>query len=124
MEKDKLAYMSSDMATVFNDNFCMSAWRDNRCIGAAGLVQLHPHYAMAWALLSARVGHRDLIAIVRKIRYVLDTTSYRRVEMRVRYDYEQGHQFARLLGFKVEADKLKFAGYDGGDETLYARIKG
>lgn len=119
--KNQLVYANQEMSEVFDNNFSLSAWANNRCIAAAGLIGLYPHYAIAWAFVSVKAGVH-MLAIVRKVRSVLDAQAYRRIEMRVRYDFEKGHKFAILCGFKEEAHLMRKSGFYGEDETLYARV--
>jgi len=121
-EDAQLAYLQPGMELAFSDDFCLSAWDGSRCIGAAGLIQLMPHYAVAWAFISADAGPFMLEA-VRKIRAVLFSSPFERVEMRVRYDFKEGHQLARLLGFTEEAPRMRKSAYFKEDETLYARVR-
>lgn len=121
-EQAQLVYANPVMKDLFDNNFSISAWLNNRCIGASGLITLYPHYAMAWAFVSKDAGP-NMLQIVRKIRSVLDTQTYRRVEMRVKLDYAEGHKLAGLCGFKEEVPFLEASGFFGEDEVQYVRIK-
>lgn len=48
---------------------------------------------------------------------------FKRIEMVVDYDFVQGHRWARLLGFKLEAERM--IGYQphGGDASLYSVVR-
>jgi len=59
----------------------------------------------------------------RLVHYVLDNCPLRRVEAYVDFEFEPGHRWARMLGFKLEAPRMKCHRPDGGDSALYARIR-
>lgn len=117
------AYLSPAFKTVLENSFSMSAWAGLKPIGAAGVIPMHGECALAWAMLGAEAGPY-LTQITRKVREVLDNMPYKRVEMRVIYDFEEGHRWARLLGFgEPEAPRMRKSGARGEDETLYARVR-
>ena len=117
------AYMSPAFKTVLENSFGISAWVGCKPIGAAGVIPMHGECALAWSMLGGDAGPY-LLQITRKVREALDILPYKRVEMRVLYDFEEGHRWARLLGFgEPEASRMRKSGIRGEDETLYAKIK-
>lgn len=118
----QLAYMQPDMKHVFENEFTLSAWKGSTCVGAAGLIQIMPHYAVAWAFIAKGAGPHMLEA-VRAMRNVMDKSTFERIEMRVDTKFYKGHKLARLLGFHVEAPKMRKTGAFKEDETLYARVR-
>jgi hypothetical protein len=118
----QLAYMQPDMQHVFENEFTLSAWAGSKCVGAAGLIQIMPHYAVAWAFIAKGAGPHMLEA-VRAMTRVLDKSNFERIEMRVDRNFHKGHKLARLLGFRVEAPKMGKSGAFKEDETLYARVR-
>lgn len=101
----------------------LSAWRAGRCLGAAGLVQIWPHKATAWALFDKEAGV-GLVACARKMKRVIDMSPYSRVEITVAEGFDAGHRFARILGAVCETpEPMRKYGYAGGAETMYAIIK-
>lgn len=114
-------YNAPEFSDLIERSIAVSAWCGSRCLGAAGIVQTQPQKAIAWSLLSAKSG-RHMFAITRKVLEVLDAHKHLRVEMFVDYDFAIGHRWARMLGFEVEAERMRKAGYFGQDQTLYARV--
>jgi hypothetical protein len=100
-----------------------SGFRDGECIGCAGIIDLPgwPHRAIAWALIGDDVG-RDMIQIVRFVRNFIATHPTERIEINVDCEFENGHRFAELLGFKLEAPRMVKYGHGGRDMALYARV--
>ncbi len=89
-------------------------------VAAAGLIEVHPHYATAWALLGWDAGE-VMLAMTRAIRQVLAAAVYSRVDTTVRTDFPQGQRWARMLGLERRCTMAKW-GPDGSDFDLYERI--
>lgn len=90
-------------------------------VGCAGLSELSPGRAYAWALLSdcRAVPFR---AVHRAVVDVLNASPVRRIETAVDSGFAAGERWARLLGFGWEG-RMRAYLPDGGDAELYARIR-
>ncbi len=88
----------------------------------AGVVEMAPGRAIAWAYLSAYIGNR-LIAVTRLIRAFLKASRFRRIEMDVDCSFPQAHRWAKMLGFDLECERRKSYTPDGRDCALYAMVK-
>lgn len=98
-----------------------SAFDERECLACAGLVELSPHRAYAFALLSANVGPH-LLALTRAIHFRLDRAPFARIEMAVDHNFAAGCKWARMLGFELEC--LARAYLPGPrDAWVYARVK-
>lgn len=120
--KDQAAFLNKGFHYMVKDHFAVSAWAGTTCVAAAGIVPIYNHRAMAWALMSRDAGPY-MRQITRKVRSALDLSPYKRIEMLVDYEFKAGHQWAKMLGFKVEAPRMIMSGVYGNDETMYVRIK-
>lgn len=87
----------------------------------AGLIKQWDHRAIAWALISEEAGPHFFM-IHKAVRRALTFHNYRRVETSVSCDFEQGHRWARMLGFEREGRMRAFTP-DGRDCDLYARVQ-
>lgn len=94
---------------------------EGRVLGCAGLVKQWENRAIAWALLSGDIGN-EFVRIHRAVHRFLELTSFDRVEAHVDADFEQGHRWIHMLGFKQEGYMKQF-NPNGGDAVLYARLK-
>lgn len=47
-----------------------------------------------------------------------------RLEISVRCDFALGHKWAKMLGFRVETERMERFGPEGEDHTGYVRITG
>lgn len=116
------AYMSPEFKELLDCSFGISAWVEHKPVGAAGIIPLHANCGLAWAMLGNDAGPY-MLQLTRKVRNALDITPYKRVEMRVVCEFEEGHRWAKALGFTVEAPRMRKSSSRGNDETLYARVR-
>lgn len=103
-------------------SFALSAWAGVRCIGAGGVFPAWEGRAEVWAIFGDRAGPHSL-AVVRKIRDIIDTYPSRRVEMTVKESNVAGHRLAKLLGFGEPEAKLQAYHPDGSNMFMYARVR-
>lgn len=121
--ENKLMSLVPEYADALTSHFSLSAWRGSVCMGAAGIMPIHKHRGLAWALMSRHAGPH-MLQITRKVKSGIDLTPFRRVEMTVDMGYDEGHRWARMLGFVSETPNgMKASGVMGNDEVMYARIK-
>lgn len=101
-----------------------SGFADGRCMGAAGIIDVPgwPNRSIAWAIFGQDI-RQFMVSGFRFIKNVVDNCPRRRVEMTVEYDFKQGHRFAKLLGFTVEAPRMVAYSQHGTDMTLYAKVR-
>jgi len=100
----------------------LTAWHNSRCLGMAGICQIWPGRAEAWALFSHDTG-QFMRPVLRHVRFVLDSYQCRRIEISVKSDNAEGHKVARLLGFGEPEGILRAYHPDGSDMHIYARIR-
>ena len=89
-------------------------------LATAGFIPQWEGRATVWALISKEVGPH-MVFLTRAVKRALQLHHYRRVETHVSSDFEQGHRWARLLGFEREGRMRAFTP-EGDDCDLYARI--
>lgn len=121
---NKNMYLTPEYAEILAapDNYALSAWAGSKCVGGAGIIQVNKFRAIAWALVGrdARPYMRQITA---KVKEVIWEHPSQRVEITVDAEFLEGHRWARMLGFTMEAPRMVKHGILGNDETLYARIK-
>lgn len=99
-----------------------SGWREGRCIGAAGLEPKWEGVKVAWVLFSEEwLDH--VLPISRFVRYVIANDPSPRIEAYMRSDNPGAGRWARTIGMKCEAERLRKFGPNGCDMDLYARVK-
>lgn len=100
-----------------------TAFDGERGICSAGLLQLWPGRAYAWAVLSLHAGPY-LLEITRIARFILAASTYERIEMYVDEDFEQGRRWAGMLGFRCETpEPMRKYLPSGASAYLYARVR-
>lgn len=116
--------LSSGAAERLESPLAMTAWRDLLPVAAGGLIQLWPHRAVAWAILSQDAGP-SMVTLVRKALRVVELSPYQRVEFTVAEGFVQGHRLAQLLGALSETpEAMRHFGFNGGSESMYSLCKG
>lgn len=93
---------------------------DGEPVACGGTMMQWPGRHQAWMYLNKDSGQHMLL-VTRAVRRALDKVAGR-VELTVRSDFEQGHRWAKMLGFTVESPKLEAFGPEGEDHTGYVRF--
>ena len=88
----------------------------------AGVIPIWDGRAAGWAWL-ADAARLHLVSITRAVTRFLDVQPYRRVEISVDREFAEAHRWARMLGFDLEAGRMRAYRPDGGDCSLYARVR-
>jgi hypothetical protein len=89
-------------------------------IACGGFVQIWPGRHSAWIYLNELSAPHMLVVT----RYALAclATVQGRLELTVRFDFDEGHRWAKMLGFKVETPVMPFYGPEGEAHSMYVRI--
>lgn len=93
-----------------------------RVLLCGGVVMYWENRGEAWAVID-QFSRRDFVGVFNRARKFLDECPVRRIEANIDVDFEAGHRWIKLLGFKLEASRLEKYRIDGGDSSLYVRIK-
>jgi hypothetical protein len=110
-------------ADMIDQSVALSAWVNELCVAAGGVMPVWGGRAVAWALFSDR-ARPAMTAIVRQLRFTLDTYPAKRIEMTVRAEFAAGCRLARVLGFRCETPHGMASFYpDGSTAYLYARTQ-
>ena len=108
------ALESSEYAyTVFSD--------ENRVLACGGLALYWKDRGEVWAALAVNCK-RDMLGLHRAALRFLKACPARRVEASVFADDKKAHRWAKLLGFQLEAERLRAFMPDGQDAAMYARV--
>jgi hypothetical protein len=88
-------------------------------VAIVGLIMQWEGCARAYAFLGEKAG-AHMIKVTRRIRAYLQKCTIRRIEAAVQDDFDAGHRWAYLLGFKAEGWMRKY--WNDHDALLYARV--
>lgn len=98
-----------------------AALLDGQTLACAGMTEVGPQRAIAWALFS-EAALRHFGPIHRATRQILAEVPWRRVEMAVDAQHVAAIRWAERLGFAREGLMRAYTA-DGRDCFLYARVK-
>lgn len=116
-------YFSEDVTKAMEDAFYINSIEMNGKIVFSGGVSIYWHgRGEAWAFFDSTC-RKNFVPVFRTVRKWLDACPVARIEAAVDVDSEVAHRWVKLLGFKMEAPLLKSFRPDGGDCSLYARVK-
>lgn len=114
-------FMTDELAVALEATPALTGFVGERVIGCFGLQEKGLHMAVMWSIIDQSAG-RHFLAIHRAMQAYLAMTPYRRIEIDVDCEFEQGHRWARMLGFTQECARRVAYRMDGGDSALYARL--
>lgn len=115
-------YVEQEHIKTLEDMQTFSCIEGDTVMACFGWLQIYPTRALLWAYLSKHAGPH-MMSLTRIGKRTLQGLSYRRIEMEVDCEFEAGHRWAQMLGFHMEAERLKGFRMDGGDTAIYARIQ-
>ncbi len=115
-------FMTYEHALSLEPTLAFTYMADGIVLGVGGLVELWPNRATMWAYLDRRAG-RHFVGIHRAALALLEVANFRRVEADVAVDFAAGHRWLKMLGFELEAPRMRAHLPTGGDSALYARVK-
>jgi len=115
------SFCASDDDLVALESYAI---RDNlgNIMCCVGIIDLWENRAMVWSLMDKN-SNRHLLGITKILINLLKCSAQKRIEMYVDCDFKQAHRWAKMLGFNLEAEKMKSFYPTGQDVALYARLK-
>lgn len=114
-ESNKVALAAAQSFTAIAD--------DGKILFCAGLVEYWAGRAEAWAIFDKKICKPYFLQIHHAVKRFLNISSTRRIEAAVDIGFKEGHRWALALGFKLDAPLLVAYRPDGGDCSLYSRVK-
>jgi hypothetical protein len=114
--------LTSEIYNTLTEIPSYSALDGDEVLACAGVIEVAPGRAVAWAYISQDVGCR-MKGVTRYVKRFLEMSQYRRIEMDVDCDFIQAHRWARILGFEMECERRKSFTPDGRDCALYAKVR-
>lgn len=96
--------------------------RDGKPVAVMGLLELWKNRALAWSFVGKDAG--PCFPLMTKIGLkALEMAPFRRIEADTPCEFEEGHRWLKLLGFKLEAECMEAYLPHGGNSSLYAKVK-
>lgn len=108
-------------AASLEEHLSLTLVIDGVVIGCGGLYKIEEHRSIAWVYLS-KYAKEHIFVVHKVVKRFFDGCMVPRIEAMVDVDFEEGHRWVRMLGFELEAARMRKYSPDGGDQSLYARV--
>jgi len=95
---------------------------DGKPAAAGGMIEYWPGRCELWAVIGKNTKS-VFLKIHRTVQAFLTVVPNKRIEAKVDFDFEQGKRWMRLLGFEMEASRMKSYFPDGKDAVLYSYLR-
>lgn len=118
----RVFFTSEQIEKLEDTRYSYTAVSEGRVVACGGVFEYWPGRGEAWMEM-AKTCKREFLEIHNAVKRFLDICPLTRIEMTVDSDFDEGHRWARSLGFEMEAERMRKYGPDGKDYALYARIK-
>ena len=115
-------FITPGYAKQLEGQYAFTALIEDQPICVAGVAPLWENRALAWSFIDHRAGPH-FIEVHRAVKKILDALPYRRIEADAACEFPAAHRWLKMLGFKLEAERMRAYRPDGGDSSLYARVK-
>ena len=117
-----LRFVTPEYANALESQWAFTALDGEQVVAVGGVMEMWENRALAWAFIDRRAGGY-FPSLHKAVKRVLDLLPYRRIEAETPCSFEQGHRWLKMLGFELEAERMRAFRVDGGDSALYARVK-
>jgi hypothetical protein len=115
-------FITPDYAKMLEGTWSFTAMVDGDPIAVCGITELWTNRAMVWSFLGQQAGPH-FFALTKACKRVMDLSPYRRLEAEADCEFAPAHRWLRILGFEMEAPRMRAYRVDGGDSALYARMR-
>ncbi len=117
------AYLTEPQLRTLENEWAVTLMDDGVPLGSAGAVPWHQNRALVWSFVGDRITKRIFVEVHLLARQWLRGLPFRRLEAAIDIDFAAGHRWATLLGFTVEAERMRGYMVDGRDCALYAMVR-
>jgi hypothetical protein len=115
--------MEPDVPEALQHHPCYTVMSDDgRVLGVGGYIEAWRNRGTVWSYLADHVG-REFLTCHYAAQAFIDSLECKRLEMVVHVEHDEGHRWAKLLGFECEIPMMKnFLPTVNGDCAMYVRI--
>jgi len=122
-QRDTLSYVTAPAyAKMLEGQFAFTAMVGDEVVAVGGVTELWDNRGLVWSFVDANAG-KHFVALHKAVKEVLDFVPYKRLEADTPCEFEAGHRWLRMLGFTMEAPRMRAYRVDGGDSALYAKVR-
>lgn len=120
-EERELAVSAANQQIVNDSALSFTVLGDGTPIFCGGVIPITLNRGHLWSHFSDDAGPY-MTGIHRATKRFLEMIPFLRVEAVVKYDYNRGHRWMDMLGFRLEAERMVSFWRDDRDASLYARV--
>lgn len=96
---------------------------EGKVLAVFGIIDVWAGRAIAWSYVSKNIG-KHYMQLHKAALRLCDSFEGDRLELYVDHDFEEGHRWAKMLGFELETPRMrKFRPNGQGDSSMYVRIR-
>jgi len=122
-QEDMFSALTDAQFATFEKLESWTARIDGEVMLVGGLLPVWDNRAMLWSYISQSAGGR-MLTLTRGVRRLIDMSSYDRLECYVDMDFQPGHRWAQMLGFKNETPNGMAAFFPNGHSAaMYSRTR-
>lgn len=126
-EQKAMAYVSNyitdqHLVALEKAPYAYTGFSGTRPVFCAGVTEYWKGRGEAWAVLDENC-REDFISIHKTVKRFLDICPVRRIEAAVDVDFKPGHRWVKALGFQLETSLAKGFCINGGDASIYVRVR-
>lgn len=104
------------------NNHSYTLLKDGNPVLCGGVTELWKERGLLWSFIGSDMSINEFVEAHYLVKYYLTLLEYRRLEMYVDVDFKAGHRWAKLLGFELEAERMKAFHPNGSASSMYARV--
>jgi hypothetical protein len=120
-QEGNLAWMAPEHLDLMEGMDSYTLLDGEEVLVCGGVLEMWPGRGVCWTFLSGSIGRRFL-RVHGYVKRALETYGYNRLECEVDCRFEQGHRWAKAMGFEVEVPRARNYFPDGSDATLYVKV--
>lgn len=105
-----------------NEKYAFTLFNGDQVLATGGVMEYWPNRAEAWVFIDPH-SRPHFLGLHNAVKRCLDVVPYRRIEATVDVGFPAGHRWIKLLGFQLEAERMRSFTIDGRDMALYSRIR-
>lgn len=121
-QKGTLHSFTREFLTYLSRQPSRTIWYGDRPLACGGAIPMNHDRVLLWATVGQAV-RRHMMVLFREAERFIQELPHRRIECVVECDFKPGHRLARMLGFMVEAPRMRAYDPDGRDYSLYAKVR-
>ena len=121
-QRDVEPFLTVERAQAMEGGFSFAAIEGEQVLAVGGVTELWEGRALVWSLLD-QDACKHMVALYKAIKAIIALLPYRRLEADTPCEFSAGHKMLRMLGFKLETERMRAYRPDGGDSAMYVRLK-